>query len=280
MLLGQSKVARVEEGRNKPVHCLHQSVLHGALNPIRADLRFCYYTREKLTSASVMYDGTQLNWYLPRTMGGLGMKLPDGVQFCSENDYYNNNLRKGSQYRVLTDRQRVIAYGLRDAWYVDNLQSAPFKPIGMEIDPDLQNWGSEIKKHIELKAQLIDCPMLPDCEEIPMETHDPNWYLPYTGSIEKECLKYIFSGLSWKRFALKSNIYDGAQMAMLNKRCHNGKVYVRSSPKGDKFYNMIALDNVHLYQEIKLYKKRSDRTGYTCKVIEKCPIEPMEVYME
>jgi len=250
MLLGQSKVASDKEGCNKPVHCLHQSALHGAINPIRADLRFRFYKKEKLIKSSKMYDGTQLNWYLPRTMGGLGMKLPDGVEFKGEHD----KPKKGN-FVLVTDRQRIIAYGLRKAWYADDLLKAPFQPIGMEKDEDLENWG-DIRKKVYLKAQLSDCPMLPDCEEFDSEHHDPNWYIPYTGKIEKECLKYLFKGLYFKRFAVPCESGEHSTYY------REGKLYNRVV-EGNKKYNLISLDNVHLYQELKIFKKRKDRRGLT-----------------
>jgi hypothetical protein len=62
----------------------------------------------------------------------------------------------------------------------------------------------------------------------------------------------------------------------------NGDYKVRNG----KRFNMIKLDNFHLYQELVIYKKRADRTGYTngCnregKVKEKAEVCPMEDYFE
>jgi hypothetical protein len=94
--------------------------------------------------------------------------------------------------------------------------------------------------------------MLPDCEEIPIDSHDPNWYLPYTGSVDKANLKFSFTGLHWHRFAQKGEVNDGVLKKKFN-------TVVRDSD----CYKMLNIDNVHLYQELRLYKKRSDRTGYT-----------------
>jgi hypothetical protein len=271
MIIGQSKVARVEEGRHKPIHCLHQNAMHGALNPISANLRFCEYNREELISASQLYDGTQLNWYVPRTLGGLGMKLPAGVEFRSQ----YSPLKKG-HYITLSDTQRVLAHTLRDAWYKDNLEKPPFKPIGMEVDPDVVTWGNDIKKHYYLKAQLLDCPMLPDCEDIPMESHSPNWYLPYTGSIEKNVHKFQFIGLS--RFSSKTlpGVFTKEEISLIPK---NRDVRLFKTHGNYKIQPMLPVDNVHFYQDIKTYKLRSDRSGYTkVKEVEQFVFQSMDDY--
>jgi len=250
MLLGQSKVARVEEGRNKPVHCLHQAAMHGAENPIRADQRFKFYNLDQLTKASQTYDGVQLNWYLPRTMGGLGMQLPQGVDFVTEHE----GSRKG-HHVVLSDNQRIIAHGLRDAWYKDDLQKAPFKPIGLEVDPDLQSWGNDIKKRVVFKAQLKDCPMLPDCRDLKEACHEPNWYLPLTGDIDLENIKYMFQGLRLRRFAVKVQTSPGIKKGYN----YSNDVLVRRIHGCNYEMKMLSKSNAHLYQELVLYEKCRDR---------------------
>jgi hypothetical protein len=273
MILGQSKVARMsEEEGEKPIHCLHKDAIMGALDPIRADLRFRTYNKEVLTKSSTMYDGTVLNWYLPTTMGGLGMRLPIGVSFRTQ------HTEPRERTVLVTDRQRVIAYGLRNAWYNEQLIKTPIQPIGMEKDPDLENWG-DIRKLVFLKAQLLDCPMLPDCDELQEEHHSPNWYLPFTGSIEKNNLKYMFKGLSWKRFGKKSEkqfLLDDQKISdepIYEKYVKEGHIVERlvKRSKGSLIgYNMLSLDNAHMYQELQVFKRRKDRTGFS-KLVEFIP---------
>jgi hypothetical protein len=244
MLMGQSKVTSTSDGRAKPIHCLYDNVIDGALNVTRADSRFKYYNLESLKRSSIMYDGTHLNWYLPRTMGGLGMRLPPRSFFVSEHE------KTSVGAILLTDRQRVIAHGLRDAWYAENLQKPPFKPIGLEEDPDIQNWGNDINKRIIYKARLAHCPSLPDMRPTVDIPHPTNWYLPFTGFVEKEALKYIFRGLSFRRFGKPLEEVKPGKNVLIDQK--NGKAY-----------KMLSIDNPHLYEEIILEELCYDRTGYT-----------------
>jgi len=266
MLLGQSKVARVsEEECDKPIHCLHQHVMEGSLNKVRADSRFRVYNKEILIKSSTMYDGTVLNWYLPRSIGGLGMHLPDGFKFRDERSVQKANTV------LITDRQRVIAYGLRESWYKDDLTKIPFKPIGFLEDPDIEQWG-DIRRRTALKVQFRDCPMLPECDMLPNEYHPPNWYLPSVGVSEKECLRYIFKGLNWKRFSKVSLIDSGCL-----KYCVTKNEFLT---EGKKFYNMIKIDNNHLFQELVVYKKRSSRVirEVPSGALLKAMVDPIEDY--
>jgi hypothetical protein len=179
------------------------------------------------------------------------MKLPMGVDFCSQMSLYKNKGHGIPENKVLlTDIQRVIAYGLKKAWYADNLLKPPFKPIGMEVDPSLEHWGCDIRKHQVIKAVLKDCPMPPDCEELKDERHDPNWFLPSTGLASRMCLKYMFTGLNYKRFATtKSSEVDG---------CYSNDKREYRVFRGEA-HNMLRLDNAHLYQEIRCFKQRANR---------------------
>jgi hypothetical protein len=225
MLLGQSKVARVEEGRFKPIHCLHQSVLHGAINQIRADMRFKYYNLEELVKCSTLPCGTQLNWYLPRSMGGLGMKLPIGASFGEDSKSSNH---------VVTYEQRKLAFHLRELWYADELMEPPFKPIGLPVDLDKESWGCDIRKKIVYQAQLRSCPQLPYCEDVIDIKHPPNWYLRDTGAVDTAMLQFDYSGF----------------IRILYKQ-------LRKVKQSDR--RLLDLDNAHLYDDIILYKKRTDR---------------------
>lgn len=139
-------------------------------------------------------------------------------------------------------------------------------------DPDIQLWG-DIRRRTALKVQLRDCPMLPDCELLPSEYHPPNWYLPSVGVSEKECLKYIFKGLNWKRFSKESlNISD--------KLVYNN-VHHEYLTEGSKMYNMIKLDNYHLYQELVVYKRHAPRVIREVAVglSKTAMVDPIEDYL-
>jgi hypothetical protein len=254
LIMGQSKVAKVEElgDCKKPVHCLHDKAVNGANNRIRADERFCYYNRTKLMSSSRLFDGFQLNWYLPRSMGGLGMKLPYGVEFCTQQAAYFGERSKGTVYKVLTDRQRVLAHGLRKSWYQEDMTKAPFKPIGMETDVDAQRWGCDITKHRFVSAQLSMCPMLPHHEEIPADKHPANW-CPSTIDHTNVVWQYTFKGLDYRRFREELKAVD----------VHDKNIRLEPSNKGNsqKYFRMIEMGNPHLYDELKLFKLRKSRIG-------------------
>jgi hypothetical protein len=267
--MGQSKVAKVEEfgDQKKPIHCLHAQVLEGATNPVRADSRFIYYNGDKLKKASQLFDGVQLNWYLPRTMGGFGMKLPHGVEFIDQRGYYQSRYldqsgnkvkfpgKKGVVYKVITDKQRVLAHGLRKAWYQDNLTKPPFKPIGMEEDMDAKRWGNDIKKHTFYRAQLASCPMMPDAEEIPTEVHPANW-CPSTVDHQNTVWTYIFRGLNYRRFRQTVTVDELPQVA------DNVRIEIAGNGKKRSYYRLIEMDNPHLYDEVRLYKLRKARTNF------------------
>jgi hypothetical protein len=253
MLLGQSKVARESEGKNKPIHCLHQCAMHGAHNKIRADSRFRYYNKDALSKCSTMYDGTVLNWYLPATMGGLGMKLQPGMTFSERHSTSSTEV-------YVTKRQRALAYGLREQWYREDLTRAPFKAIGMEVDDDKEGWG-DIRKNVFLQAQLASCPMLPTSEPIPEDRHTANWYLPVTGGIEGEILKYQFRGLDYRRFAKSTEVRTVKDCTLRDARLKARARDILVEKQGMRLleYPMLRLDNPHLYEEIKLYKRRTHR---------------------
>jgi len=270
MLLGQSKVAKTAEGRHKPIHCLHQSVMHGALNKVRADFRFRYYNQEALKRCSTTPDGVVLNWYFPATMGGLGMQLPDGVSFSRARP--TSDMERG-----VTKQQLALAHGLRTAWYADDLQKPPMKPIGQQVDTS-QEGGTcvDIRKRQILVAQLASCPMMPNAEPLKEERHPANWYIPQISSTEADVLQFQFQGLSYKRFAKRvpvvadSRVCSGKCEASADCTCPEAASTARS--KHDRFierrsngelveYPLLSVDNPHLYEPIVLYRRRADRRG-------------------
>jgi hypothetical protein len=271
MLLGQSKVAKTAEGRHKPIHCLHQSVMHGALNKIRADARFRFYNQEALKRCSTTPDGVVLNWYFPATMGGLGMQLPDGVRFTRA-------APSCEAERGVTRQQLALAYGLRKAWYADDLQRPPMKPIGQQVDTSLEGGSCvDIRKRQILVAQLASCPMMPYAEPLREERHPANWYIPQISDTETQVLQYQFQGLSYKKFAKPISVVADDESkgckCEADSDCHcdvipapdqlrDNKKFIERRSNGDLVeYPLLDVDNPHLYEPIVLYRRRADRRG-------------------
>jgi len=203
MLLGQSKVARQEEGREKPIFCLHQRAMHGALNEAQADSRFRYYNNFKLAECSNIQThkmgAVQLNYYLPRAMGGLGMKLPQGKRFVRINEYHKmlkNHDTDLSNVVLVTDVQLRLAEHLIKAWR-EPYERPPIEPIGFQKDLDAEDKNfSDIKKRTLYISIPENCPRLESCIDVPSELHPPNWSAPATDSYELERLKFTFKGLA------------------------------------------------------------------------------------
>jgi hypothetical protein len=232
MLLGQSKVCR-QEGKSKPVHCLHESVIAGALNPSRADARFKYYNKTRLASSSKSADGHQMNYYIPRELGGLGMKLP-GLTYLSAERFkqltdQGADMQPLAPFTIVTGAQRKIAKYLYDSWTTPYLKP-PMKPIGLEVDLDRERSGptycstvgldpSPIGPYQQLRmgtaSGFVDipdqsyrilipdkyCPMPPWCRPIASLPHDPNWSSPPMDSAELERLKFESKGVRLYRSA-------------------------------------------------------------------------------
>jgi hypothetical protein len=248
MLLGQSKVARVQEGKYKPIYCLHSNVLHGALNPERADKRFVFYNKDNINECS-QWNGMNLNWYFPRSMGGLGMTLLPGYRFIDMDQMRRQNGKIKEKQILATNQQLQLAHALRNAWYSEDLIKPPFKPIGMaDQDPDTMSEFQDIKKHRFLKACLVGEPMPPDAEELKEEPHPANWCIPDTTDSVEEDVHYTFSYQGLLKFIKKSL-----------KKCYYFSlecgIYLKS------LLSRLSTDNAHLYQEIVLYAKRSTRVG-------------------
>lgn len=202
MLLGQSKVARSSK-KSKPVHCLHSDAVSGAFNQSRANARFLYYNREKLVKCSRAPDGTQLNYYLPRELGGLGMKL-NNLSYISAERYIKMTTTDKKQmypYTIVTGAQRKIAKYLLDRWTTPYLKS-PCKPIGFEVDLDREKAGFHPLPNDDYHILVpLDCPQPPWTREKKRDFNPPNWCCEPTDSFELERLKFQFSGVRLYRSA-------------------------------------------------------------------------------
>jgi hypothetical protein len=203
MLLGQSKVCR-SETKQKPVHCLHRDVIEGAIQKERADERFCYYNREKLNKSSKSADGHQMNYYLPRELGGLGMVKPNATFISSEcaNRIGEEGRRALGSTVIVNGVQRRIAKYLYDKWTTPYLKP-PMKPIGQEIDLDREDNMFRDIPDDDYKILVPDkwCPMPSYCREKVSQHHDPNWSSPPMDSAELERLKFEAKGVRAYRSA-------------------------------------------------------------------------------
>jgi len=200
MLLGQSKVCR-SEIKQKPIHCLHNEVVTGALNPVRAHLRFIFYNNDRLRKSSQSADGHQLNYCIPRELGGLGMSLSNMTYISSERavKLSGQELEALLPYTIVNKMQRSIANKLYNAWTQPYLKP-PMKPIGFQVDEDAEeNHFPDVKNsdyHIRIHA---DCPMPPWCREKRVIPHEPNWMSPPMDSAELERLKFCAKGVRYTR---------------------------------------------------------------------------------
>lgn len=62
-----------------PVWALHNEVIRGAVDPVRAHRRFVHYHRQKIESFTQINPKTTLNLFIPHQRGGLGFELPLGL---------------------------------------------------------------------------------------------------------------------------------------------------------------------------------------------------------
>jgi len=197
MLLGQSKVSGKSK-KQKPIHCLHEDVLVGALNPVRADERFRFYNKEKLIRSTKSADGHQMNFYICRELGGLGMKVP-GLTYISAERMQKltyEELEVLKPYTIVSGVQRKIAKYLHTKW-TEPYFKPPMKPIGQEIDEDKDNNNFVDIPDDTIKILIEDkmCPMPPWCREKESQYHPPNWCVPASDSAELERLKFEAKGV-------------------------------------------------------------------------------------
>jgi len=201
MLLGQSKVCRTEftdKYKSKPVHCLHSKVLHGAFNPTRADSRFCYYNKELLAKSVKHPSGYNLNYYIPRELGGLGMSVPNMSFIGSKKLLSMTPEDKVSMvpFTTVTPVQAAIALDMYKKWTQPYLKP-PMKPIGQEVDLDREDNNFVDISDCSYKILIPDvmCPMPSYCRPKDTNTRPTNWSSPPMDSPEMERLKFEFRGL-------------------------------------------------------------------------------------
>jgi len=209
MLMGRSKVARSGD-KAKPVHCIHADAILGAYNKVRANDRFLHYNALKLQQCSLTPDGAALNYFLPRELGGLGMKVPNMTYLTGKS--FKNAAKSGAlktlePYTIVNGCQRKIAKKLLDAWTTPYYKR-PCKPIGFQVDLDREDMNF---KDIPDNNQyvLLDswCPRPMHLHEKASPYHPPNWCVNPTDSHELERLKFMFQGI--RRFR-------GAKMTVSN----------------------------------------------------------------
>jgi hypothetical protein len=202
MLLGQSKVAR-SDGKSKPVHCIYQDAISGAFNKARASDRFLYYNKEKLQKCSRTPDGVQLNYFISRELGGLGMKLPN-MSYISADRYVKMSTSDKSAmypYTIVTGAQRKIARYLLEKWQKPYLK-APCKPIGYELDPEREDVQFHQLPNDDYHILIPrSCPQLPNLREKKRDYNPSNWCCEPTDSFELERMVYQFKGIRRYRSA-------------------------------------------------------------------------------
>jgi hypothetical protein len=208
MLMGQSKVARSGE-KNKPVHCIHTDALAGSYDKVRANKRFLFYNKEKLRLSSTTPDGVSLNYYLPRELGGLGMKVP-GMTYLTAKTYQRAKITKHlsllEPYTIVNGAQRKIAKHLLDRWTVPYLKR-PCQPIGFEKDIGEENNFSDIPNDDYHVLWDRMCPRLAYMRDKVTPFQPPNWKISPLSSEERELLKFQFKGI---------RLYRGSKLTVSN----------------------------------------------------------------
>jgi len=146
-----------------------------------------------------------------------------------------------------------LAYKLREEWYKEELLKSPIKPIGVDKDTDSSIWGNDYKFYVPLKAQFKTCPMLPDCEELKDDRHPANWSATDTPSLVFDDDQVYDS----YKFSHKGIISLIKRSKLFKIRWNNN---IPTCTGGDDA-PMLDINNQHLYEELVLYKKRSNRIG-------------------
>jgi len=170
----------------------------GALNPVRANERFCFYNKEKLKKSSQSADGHQMNYYICRELGGLGMKVPNLTYVSAEraSKLSKQDLDVLRPYTIVNGVQRKIAHYLHTKW-TQPYHKPPMKPIGQEVDLDKEDNLFVNVRDPYLKILVEDkyCPMPPWCRDKVREHNPPNWCFPPQDSKELERLKFEAKGV-------------------------------------------------------------------------------------
>jgi hypothetical protein len=197
MLLGQSKVARSGD-KSKPVHCIHADAINGAFHPCRANARFLHYNAKRLKDSSTTPDGAALNYYLPRELGGLGMRVPNMTYLTSKS--YKRAVRSGvlktlEPFTIVNGCQRKIARHLLDRWTVPYLKR-PCKPIGFEVDTGREGNNFQDIPNDDYHV-LLDkwCPRLSYMRDKILPYSPINWKVNPMSSEDYTLLKFGFSGI-------------------------------------------------------------------------------------
>jgi len=258
MLLGQSKVCRTEfsdKYKSKPVHCLHSKVLHGANNPVRANSRFCYYNKDLLVKAVKHPSGYNMNYYMPRELGGLGMKVPN-MSFINKEMVIKMTTEDKIRmipFTVVTPVQLAIALTLHRKWTTPYLKP-PMKPIGQEIDLDREDNNfvdtSNCDYHILIPDKM--CPMPSYCRDKCSQSRPINWSAPAMDSPEMERLQYEMKGVH-----LRKTSYRGSPKYW--KQINRGFPYVDFCNVSYKEYKWIGEQPVGLVDNgIQPYDEKKD----------------------
>jgi len=81
LLTGQSKVTGRDVVQRMPIWAIHNTVIEGAADPIRAHNRFLHYYMDDIKDFCSVAEKTTANLFLPFQRGGLGFDVPLGYEF-------------------------------------------------------------------------------------------------------------------------------------------------------------------------------------------------------
>jgi len=239
MLMGQSKVARVSDIKDKPVQFLYNEVLAGALNPTHAHQRFLAYNNKKLELASLSADGHRLNYFLPRHLGGLGMNNPN-ISYISQKRALlmtENDKIAMEPYCVVNGYQeRLAAYSHHR--HMTPFRTKLFKPVGQQVDedPESNNFPDHPDWHLRVLVPA-DCPMPPQCREVSLPVHYPNWMMEPMSTGEEEGLTYNHKGVRIPSNVVCKAVIKDAYQPLVDcdiYRCHDTREYWFSSDRRDR----------------------------------------------
>jgi hypothetical protein len=159
--------------------------------------------------SSTTPDGVSLNYYLPRELGGLGMKVP-GMTYLTAKTYQRAKITKHlsllEPYTIVNGAQRKIAKYLLDRWTVPYLKR-PCQPIGFEKDIGEENNFSDIPNDDYHVLWDRMCPRLAYMRDKVTPFQPPNWKISPLSSEERELLKFQFKGI---------RLYRGSKLTVSN----------------------------------------------------------------
>jgi len=157
LLTGQSKITGRKDAQDMPIWDLYNYVIPTSVRPLRTDKRFLHYYKEQIEKLS--NKGTY-NLHLPHRRGGLGMIVPNGLDF-----YITSFQRRWATY-LENSYNRLLEDGVLPSGQEVGLVSAgrpPNRPIMVYHKPLLilePIIGPHSRGAVEFEERVVEYPIL------------------------------------------------------------------------------------------------------------------------